>query len=148
MKNDQDTPPNQKLMKGERPPASKTPATKPQPAQARPADARPINHSYEKATGRLHADNPHHPGITEADIEQVLDNLALIEQDERKLWKWKATGPTKGKYAHLTVVYYVKQGEVNTITAHPPNAQSLAEYLRLKKEGKLWTPAVPTPKKT
>ena len=49
-----------------------------------PLQRRAIKHSYEKSTGRLHADNLKHPGITEADIEQVLNNAALLEQDDDK----------------------------------------------------------------
>ena len=109
-------------------------ADNPLPASPSP---KPIKHSYEVATRKLHADNPNHPGVTEADIEQVLNNPALVEQDQDKLWKWYATGATNGRYRHLTVVYVAKRASLDTITAYPATKRRVLEFNRLKKEGTL-----------
>jgi len=107
---------------------------------------RPIRCSYEKS-GRLHADNPNHPGVTEDDVRAVLTNLAYVEVDAGKVWKKYATGVCSGRYRFLTVVYVDKKSELVAITAYPASARSRRLYRRWiagKEESKLWIPARPT----
>lgn len=106
-----------------------------------------ILHHYD-LDGSLHADNPSHPGIVEADIEQVLCNPALVRSNHPRYAGQKlATGPTSGVYSYLTVPYMENDTALYAPTAFPADAGYRSEYLRLVKmkgRGALWVPAEPT----
>ena len=114
--------------------------------------------------GKLQADNSGCPGVTEADLVQVLTNWAAMAQDERHPWRWYATGPTDGIFSYLTVVFVRSQdrkhpglrlehpaaashddlGEIIALTAFPAKSRSMEEYVRLRKEEGLCIPASDT----
>lgn len=101
-----------------------------------------ITHHYDP-DGTLHADNPSHPGITEADIEFVLRNLAMVTPNHTYAGQKLATGATQGVYPFLTVAYKENQTALFAITAWPPNIATRAAYVsRVNAGGRtLWVPA-------